>query len=46
MFSGGVGQIDHRHLEKNPPQVRACGCVCVRVCVGGLHSWLCKKVKA
>ncbi|PNW79730.1 hypothetical protein CHLRE_08g364800v5 [Chlamydomonas reinhardtii] len=21
MFSGGVGQIDHRHLEKNPPQV-------------------------
>ncbi|GLC44010.1 hypothetical protein PLESTB_000219600 [Pleodorina starrii] len=21
MFSGGVGQIDHRHLEKNPPEV-------------------------
>ncbi|KAA6424168.1 MAG: putative phosphoribosylformylglycinamidine chloroplastic mitochondrial-like [Trebouxia sp. A1-2] len=21
MFSGGIGQIDHRHLEKNPPEV-------------------------
>ncbi|KAL3143377.1 hypothetical protein ABBQ38_002205 [Trebouxia sp. C0009 RCD-2024] len=21
MFSGGIGQIDHRHLDKNPPEV-------------------------